>query len=75
MIKARREDFESIIDEFDLLSGKAKKEMLAYLDTCYELIESLEEAGTKQWFATLSKGTNVLTIPVAPAGSGKIIGK
>lgn len=74
-IKDLRAEFVSIIKNFDLLNGKAKKEMIAYMDTCYELIASLEEAGTRQWFATLSKGTNQLTIPVAPAGGGKALGK
>ncbi|MBX2871454.1 MAG: hypothetical protein KTR30_05125 [Saprospiraceae bacterium] len=74
-IKAKRSDFETIIKDFSLLSGKGKKEMLSYLDTCYQLLEGLEGAGTRQWFATLSKGTNVLTIPVEPSARGKAVGK
>jgi len=74
-IKTKRGEFEAIIKSFDLLNGRAKKEMLSYMDTCYELIETLEGAGTRQWFATLSKGTNVLTIPVSPSSGGKAIGK
>lgn len=75
-IKAKRTKFIDVIDSFELLSGKSKKEMIAYMDSCYELIAELEKAGVKQWYATLSKGSNVLTIPLVPStAGGKAFGK
>jgi len=75
-IQVKRTDFINVIESFELLSGKTKKEMIAYMDSCYELIGELEKAGGKQWYATLSKGSNVLTIPLVPStAGGKAFGK
>ncbi|MEZ5043821.1 MAG: hypothetical protein R2828_28250 [Saprospiraceae bacterium] len=75
-IRAKREHFFAIIKAFDELNANTKKEMIAYLDTCYELLSELEKAGVQQWYSVLSKGSNTLSIPLnPPAGGAKSMGK
>lgn len=74
-IKVKCFEFEGIIKVFSLLSGKGKKEMLFYLDICYELFEGLEDVGICQWYVILSKGINVFMIFVVFFIGGKVLGK